>query len=310
MSRPIAGICRRFQRPLPATPLNTTPKKKKFCQTLEMNMQIRKSINRKGFTLIELLVVIAIIAILAAILLPVLRSAQQKAYTTICMNNCRQLGIATMLYNGDYKDDYPYGADVTADADITAPTAWDMVILPYVSTSTNAGASKVLACPAEGPPQLTPGTTFPNGQYPFQFDYCANDYVFRDTNSNTSALTTTKVRDPAQTLVLTEKQWNSPDYQRNAAEWDDWLTAWNTSGASKNYLASGLERHSSVLPVLACADGHVGRWKVPPYNPGAAAPINWIDLGDTRIDPPPSSGSWRCPAPDYWLRDYATAAGF
>jgi prepilin-type N-terminal cleavage/methylation domain-containing protein len=281
---------------------------------LEMNMQIRKSINRKGFTLIELLVVIAIIAILAAILLPVLRSAQQKAYTTICMNNCRQLGIAAMLYNGDYKDDYPYGADVTSTAGITAPSAWDMLILPYVGTSTNSGASKVLACPAEGPPQLPPGTTFPNGQYPFQFDYCANDYVFRDTNNNTSALTTTKVRDPAQTLVLTEKQWDSPRYMPNAKEWGDpsgssWLSEWNHSGytGSKNYPESGLERHSLVLPVLTCADGHVGRWKVPPWNPGASAPIYWMDLGDTRVD---TSPYWRCPAPDYWLRDYNTAAGF
>ena len=57
---------------------------------------------RKGFTLIELLVVIAIIAILAAILLPALEKAREKARQASCMNNLKQIGLATRMYIEDH----------------------------------------------------------------------------------------------------------------------------------------------------------------------------------------------------------------
>ena len=57
--------------------------------------------NRKGFTLVELLVVIAMIAILAALLLPGLRRSQASARRAQCVNNLRQLGLATQMYWDD-----------------------------------------------------------------------------------------------------------------------------------------------------------------------------------------------------------------
>ena len=99
-------------------------------------MKIKKSA-LNGFTLVELLVVIAIIAILAALLLPVLASAKEKGKRAQCINNLKQIGVGSLIYVGDNSDKFMPAAFNTGWG-IQNPIQMDATVL---SSSADLGFS-------------------------------------------------------------------------------------------------------------------------------------------------------------------------
>ena len=87
---------------------------------------------RHGFTLPELLVVISVIAILAGLLLPVLKNSRHKAYAAVCQGNLKQIGSAVMMYAADFNGWLPHAGSANFTLDSVNKT-WKELTAGYLN---------------------------------------------------------------------------------------------------------------------------------------------------------------------------------
>jgi prepilin-type N-terminal cleavage/methylation domain-containing protein/prepilin-type processing-associated H-X9-DG protein len=100
----------------------------------------------RAFTLIELLVVMAIIALLAALLLPVLGRAKESARSTVCLGNLHQVGLALQIYVSENNNKLPVMRDVVPDPAVVATNTFPTINQVLAA---QLGNTNVLRCPSD-----------------------------------------------------------------------------------------------------------------------------------------------------------------
>lgn len=154
--------------------------------------------SQRAFTLIELLVVIAIIAILASLLLPALARAKQKANSTKCLSNEKQIALGYLLYASDNSDYLPLAATLVD----FAPCQWFFEISPYLAKQSASYTSLVARASVVACPSARLEKVFPSSAPAFQaYGGYGQNYVYLGYAEEKERVKVSKVTKPVETCM-------------------------------------------------------------------------------------------------------------
>jgi prepilin-type N-terminal cleavage/methylation domain-containing protein len=264
MNRPITREVLDCGSPLPLWNADWETKAAEGCRTPR-----RWRVSPAAFSLTELLVVIAVLALLAATQLPALSRAKAPVKFTQCMNNCRQIAQATLLYKDNNNDAFPYSWYTEGGAnDMNNPNCWPRQVLPYLGVSYKTNVQPdIFLCPSEVGPTAVP---------PVVLHYMANRNIMSDAmdpTRNGAAVRGAEIRKPSIYWMLLEKD-SGGLYAVRPLTLNSLRMGWNEAPGYPSY-----RRHSGGTTATA-ADGHADWLRMPPYRPNAPAPLNFLELGD------------------------------